>query len=73
MTGAVNSAIKHAAAILRVRFFSTWSSVLVTFAILLIAWKIVPPFVDWAFFIGRRRIQTSAAWQSVTALVGLSY
>ena len=50
MTGAVNSAIKQAAAILRVRFFSTWSSVLVTFAILLIAWKIVPPFIDWAFF-----------------------
>ena len=50
MTGAVNSAIKHAVAILRVRFFSTWSSVLVTFAILLIAWKIVPPFIDWAFF-----------------------
>ncbi len=50
MTGAVNSAIKRAPATLRPRFFSSWSNTLVTFAILLIAWKIVPPFVDWAFF-----------------------
>jgi general L-amino acid transport system permease protein len=42
MTGAVNSAIKQTAAIR--------SNTLVTFAILLIAWKIVPPFIDWAFF-----------------------
>jgi general L-amino acid transport system permease protein len=35
---------------LRARLFSTWSSAFATLAILYLAWKIVPPLLDWAIF-----------------------
>ena len=34
---------------LRERFFSSWLNGLVTFAMVLLLWKIVPPLVDWTF------------------------
>ena len=34
---------------LRARLFSNWSNSLVTLAILYLAWKIVPPLIEWAF------------------------
>jgi len=33
----------------RENLFSSWPSALATIAILWLAWKLVPPFVDWAF------------------------
>jgi len=40
---------------LRANLFSSWPSALATVAIVLLAWKLVPPFVDWAFL--------DAVWQ----------
>jgi general L-amino acid transport system permease protein len=34
---------------LRANLFSSWPSALATIAILWLAWKLVPPFIDWAF------------------------
>ena len=34
---------------LRANLFSSWPSALATLAIAWLAWKLVPPFVDWAF------------------------
>src|SRR5207245_11324952 len=34
---------------LRARLFSNWSNSLVTLAILYLAWRIVPPLIEWAF------------------------
>ena len=34
---------------LRDNLFSSWPSALATIAILWLAWKLVPPFIDWAF------------------------
>jgi general L-amino acid transport system permease protein len=41
---------------LRANLFSSWPSALATVAIALLAWKLVPPFVDWAFL--------DAVWQA---------
>jgi general L-amino acid transport system permease protein len=38
----------RALAWLRANLFSSWPSALATLAILWLAWKLVPPFVDWA-------------------------
>jgi len=40
---------------LRTNLFSSWPNTLATLAILWLAWKLVPPFVDWAFI--------DAVWQ----------
>jgi general L-amino acid transport system permease protein len=40
---------------LRANLFSSWPSALATVAIALLAWKLVPPFVDWALL--------DAVWQ----------
>lgn len=40
---------------LRNNLFSSWPNTLATLAILWLAWKLVPPFVDWAFI--------DAVWQ----------
>jgi general L-amino acid transport system permease protein len=44
---------------LRANLFSSWPSALATLAILWLAWKLVPPFVDWAF--------VDAVWRSPSA------
>jgi general L-amino acid transport system permease protein len=41
---------------LRANFFSSWPSALSTVAIVLAAWKLAPPLVDWAFL--------DAVWQA---------
>ena len=43
----------------RENLFSSWPSALATIAILWLAWKLVPPFVDWALL--------SAVWRAPTA------
>ena len=40
----------------RANLFSSWPSALATLAIVWLAWRLVPPFVDWAF--------VEAIWQS---------
>jgi general L-amino acid transport system permease protein len=60
---------------LRIRLFSNWFSSLVTVTILYLAWKFVPPFVDWAFLdavwspkhprICREAIEQGACWAFV--------
>ena len=44
---------------LRARLFSSWSSTFATLAILYLAWKIVPPFIEWALL--------RAVWSSQNA------
>lgn len=44
---------------MRANLFSSWPSALATLAILWLAWKLVPPFVDWAF--------VDAVWRSPNA------
>jgi len=41
--------VNAAAGWLRANLFSSWPSALATLAIAWLAWKLVPPFVDWAF------------------------
>jgi general L-amino acid transport system permease protein len=41
---------------LRENLFSNWASALATLVILALAWKLVPPFLDWALF--------NAVWRS---------
>jgi len=41
---------------LRTNLFSSWPSALATLALLWLAWRVVPPFIDWAF--------VDAIWQA---------